>query len=111
MKKITIHELTDLCRKHGIRVLKISRNYAYVDDDPIIKHAPMFLQKIWAEDKKNENDPSFKWQDEAGIPLRNYILDDMKISAIKIIRMHTGMGLAECRDYVFKNWEDWKKKI
>lgn len=60
---------------------------------------PVWMEVIWVS------------SDKPSVPttLRETVIKNLRIAAIKIVRAKTGLGLKDSKDLVDFNWEEWRR--
>lgn len=116
IEKMSHLELIRRCKKVGINIHRITREYAYVN----IPENTAFADRI-PENKVPSRFPQMpaafrniafiaECKDEKGIPLHWYVHNNRKLNAVKLIRDNTGLGLADCV-FIYNYWFNSEKKV
>lgn len=105
--KYTHEEFLKILNSKGIQAVHITRKMVYMVNTPKLKY-------WWPEEVNPIEDkiftmvvqPIHHWDPDRTeyLTIEECIRKDMKIPAIKIIRMMTGMGLRDAKDFVEVNF-------
>ena len=101
-------EFIELCKANDIPIIKITRGYVHMAEDKMSKQAHTLLPN-----KLNDVQVFAEWVDSYGfakdeLTIERCIIEEKRITAIKIVRSQADLGLKDAKDIVCDNWNDWQ---
>ena len=112
VEKITYSDFMALCKRNGINVIKITRDYIHLDSDASMEPKLKLVQNMCTIGNLGDIDINLEWTDGYwNDTLADAIKYRKKILAIKIIRANTHCGLKDSKDLYESNESKWREIV